>query len=227
MTNSISPDRGTDGASSETRQASADLILDAAEAVFSDRGFHGATTRAIAETAGVNLALIHYYFGSKEALYEAVFGRRSREINGERLQRLAQVMAEPAPALEALLEAFFRPSITLSRRQNGAGHGYARMVANGAAGSDERSRALTSRHFDATARQFIAALERLRPELGHGLAARCYLYATSISISLMSDTGRVAVLSDGECNEEDLETVIAQAVRFVAAGVRSFAIPRP
>ena len=49
-----------------------DAILDAAEVIFADKGFHGATTRAIAEHAQANAALIHYYFGSKEALYEAV-----------------------------------------------------------------------------------------------------------------------------------------------------------
>lgn len=210
----------------EARAQTAELILDAAEAVFSDRGFYGATTRAIAETAGVNLALIHYYFGSKEAVFEAVFGRRAREINGERLRLLQAVMARPAPRLEDLLDAFFRPSITSGRRQNRAGHGYARMLAHGATGTDERSRALTSRHFDGIAREFIAALERVMPDLPPGEAACCYLYATSMSISLMSDTGRLAALSDGTRTEDDLESVIARAVRFVTAGIRSFQTPQ-
>jgi AcrR family transcriptional regulator len=66
------------------RQDTQELILDAAEAVFANSGFDGATTRAIAEEAGVNPALIHYHFRSKERLFEAVFARRSEAINARR-----------------------------------------------------------------------------------------------------------------------------------------------
>jgi TetR/AcrR family transcriptional regulator len=49
-------------------------ILTAARVLFAERGFAGASTRAIAESAGVNLAMIHYYFGNKERLYRRVLG---------------------------------------------------------------------------------------------------------------------------------------------------------
>lgn len=47
-------------------------ILDTALALFAAEGFNGASTRDIAERAGVNLPAIQYYFGSKEGLYRAV-----------------------------------------------------------------------------------------------------------------------------------------------------------
>ena len=47
-------------------------ILDAALELFAADGFDGASTRTIAEHAGVNLPAIQYYFGSKEGLYRAV-----------------------------------------------------------------------------------------------------------------------------------------------------------
>jgi len=47
-------------------------ILEAAEGVFAERGFSGATTAAIALAAGLPKANLHYYFGTKEALYRAV-----------------------------------------------------------------------------------------------------------------------------------------------------------
>jgi AcrR family transcriptional regulator len=50
-------------------------ILDAAHAVFVRRGTAGARMQEIAEEAGVNKALLHYYFRSKERLAEAVFRR--------------------------------------------------------------------------------------------------------------------------------------------------------
>src|SRR5580693_858943 len=53
-----------------------DHILDVAEKVFSELGFDGASTRTISGEAGVNMAMLNYYFGSKEGLFLAVFQRK-------------------------------------------------------------------------------------------------------------------------------------------------------
>ncbi|PKP67477.1 MAG: TetR/AcrR family transcriptional regulator, partial [Alphaproteobacteria bacterium HGW-Alphaproteobacteria-5] len=88
-------------------QDASESLLDAAEAQFSENGFHGTTTRAIAAGAGVNAALLHYYFGSKEQLFATVVERRAAEINGRRCALLSALLARPgAPSLEALLGAF-------------------------------------------------------------------------------------------------------------------------
>jgi AcrR family transcriptional regulator len=50
--------------------------MEAAEALFAEQGFAGTSVRDIAEAAGVNLAMISYYFGSKEKLMEAMFNYR-------------------------------------------------------------------------------------------------------------------------------------------------------
>jgi TetR/AcrR family transcriptional regulator len=55
-------------------------ILDAAHAVFLRRGTAGARMQEIADEAGVNKALLHYYFRSKERLAEAVFMRAARRL---------------------------------------------------------------------------------------------------------------------------------------------------
>jgi AcrR family transcriptional regulator len=54
-----------------------DHILDVAERVFAEHGFDGASTRLISGEAGVNMAMLNYYFGSKEGLFLAVFERRT------------------------------------------------------------------------------------------------------------------------------------------------------
>ena len=55
-------------------------ILDAAHTVFLRRGTAGARTQEIAKEAGVNSALLHYYFRSKERLAEAVFQRAAMQL---------------------------------------------------------------------------------------------------------------------------------------------------
>jgi AcrR family transcriptional regulator len=65
------------------RQASGDTqqrILDAADVVFLRSGSAGARMQEIAEEAGVNKALLHYYFRSKDQLAEAVFRRAASEL---------------------------------------------------------------------------------------------------------------------------------------------------
>lgn len=72
-------------------------ILDAAHQVFLRRGTAGARTQEIADEAGVNKALVHYYFGTKDALAEAVFQRAA----GAFLPTIFGVLAAPDLALEA------------------------------------------------------------------------------------------------------------------------------
>ncbi|GMV99711.1 MAG: hypothetical protein AMXMBFR84_08500 [Candidatus Hydrogenedentota bacterium] len=58
-------------------------LLNAAEALFANQGFDGTSTREIAERSGANLALIKYYFGSKEGLLEALLDERSAGLAEE------------------------------------------------------------------------------------------------------------------------------------------------
>jgi TetR/AcrR family transcriptional regulator len=81
--------------SAETRAR----ILEAAEQVFAKAGFAGARTDDIAAAAGVNKALLYYYFESKEGLYEAVLDDHFREFN----RRALAVLAAPDAARTVLL----------------------------------------------------------------------------------------------------------------------------
>lgn len=55
-------------------------IMETAEMLFADQGFHGTSVRDIAEKASVNLAMISYYFGSKDKLLEAIFDYRGEVL---------------------------------------------------------------------------------------------------------------------------------------------------
>jgi len=55
-------------------------IMEAAEQLFAEIGFDGTSVRDISEKAGVNLAMISYYFGSKEKLMESLFVYRGHSI---------------------------------------------------------------------------------------------------------------------------------------------------
>ena len=67
MTSGAAPRSGRRPGNPDTRQA----ILDAARTTFAEFGFTGASIRKIAAAAGVDAALVHHYFGSKEKLFLA------------------------------------------------------------------------------------------------------------------------------------------------------------
>src|SRR5918993_5218417 len=72
-------------------------ILDAAEGLFARHGFYGVTVRQVAAEAGVDTALIHYYFGAKRELFDEVFARRAEILNTVRVERLrAYAATHPA-----------------------------------------------------------------------------------------------------------------------------------
>ncbi len=60
----------------DNAESKRDYLLDVAENRFADQGFEAVTTRQLAAEAGVNIAMIAYYFGSKEKLFEAVIKRK-------------------------------------------------------------------------------------------------------------------------------------------------------
>lgn len=84
-------------------------ILDTAEGLFSKNGFDATSTREIAETAGVNVAMISYYFGSKENLLVAIVQRFSNEIR-TLIQLAYDSESHPAKRMRKITEAYLNYS---------------------------------------------------------------------------------------------------------------------
>src|SRR5271167_2528762 len=82
-------------------------ILDAAIEIFAAEGYDGASTRTLAERAGVNLPAIQYYFGSKEGLYRAVVEYMVRQMElcmDPIAERVRALLAGGEPSPKELLE---------------------------------------------------------------------------------------------------------------------------
>jgi TetR/AcrR family transcriptional regulator len=77
------------------------LILDAARKVFLENGFDGTSMQMIATEAGINKALLHYYYRSKDRLFEAVF----IEAFGQMAPNLVKVFLAELP-FDEMIRAF-------------------------------------------------------------------------------------------------------------------------
>lgn len=80
-----------------------DALLDAAETLFARQGFEPTTIKQIGAAAGLNPALLYYYFGNKEELYRAVLGRIVGELVSRGQARLAAA-SSPEDAVRGVVE---------------------------------------------------------------------------------------------------------------------------
>ena len=80
-------------------------ILDTAENLFAEFGYEGTSTRALAKEAGVNVAMISYYFGSKEKLFEALVERRTNYTH-EKLTSLVKEETDPWLKLSKVVDMY-------------------------------------------------------------------------------------------------------------------------
>jgi AcrR family transcriptional regulator len=78
------------------RSAAEEALLDAAERLLVDVGYAGITTRRLAEEAGVNHGLVHYYFGSNENLLVRALER----FTGRLIDRQKEMYAAEMPFVE-------------------------------------------------------------------------------------------------------------------------------
>jgi len=114
------------GTRAEMREETERVILEAAERVFAESGFGGATMQAIADASGLPKANLHYYFASKERLYRRV------------VERIFTIWLEAADSFEtsASPEVALRQYITrkmdLSRRYRFGSKVWANEVLHGA-----------------------------------------------------------------------------------------------
>jgi len=107
------PDQKPNAESADDRDGDTEQrILEAARSVFIRRGTSGARMQEIAAEAGVNQALLHYYFRSKQRLAEAVF----REAAGRLVPSVLRLLASDA-SLEQKVEQFVHLYIDTVREQ--------------------------------------------------------------------------------------------------------------
>ncbi|MEQ8964951.1 MAG: TetR/AcrR family transcriptional regulator [Azospirillaceae bacterium] len=128
------PDAGTEAdgltvprpAGGRTRRINEARILDAAEAVFAEAGYTGASMQAIAERAGLPKANLHYYFGTKRTLYRTLLSR----ILDMWVEAFDHIGPERDPA-EALA-AYVRDKMAWSRSRPLASKVFANEIVHGA-----------------------------------------------------------------------------------------------
>lgn len=105
-------------------------ILEATELLFIEFGYEAMSLRQITARAKVNLAAVNYHFGSKEALMQAVLGRRLDPLNTRRLALLTACEERWPQRLscEHVLGAMFVPALQMARTPDTGGPAFLRLM---------------------------------------------------------------------------------------------------
>ena len=191
-------------------------ILAAAEALFAQRGFDGASLRQLTASAGVNLAAVNYHFGSKEKLVEQVFKRRLDALNQHRLAELDKIAGQPGTTLDDVLAAYIRPALELSHEGNGSL--FMRVLARAFAEHDDTLRQFLSENYGHVMRQFTAEFARLLPHLEKAELYWRIDLVTGALTHAMSGFG-IIQRKDNVSEQQHREQTAAHLIRFAAAGL--------
>ncbi|RAN81494.1 TetR family transcriptional regulator [Bacillus sp. SRB_336] len=191
-------------------------ILAAAEVLFAQRGFDGASLRQLTAAAGVNLAAVNYHFGSKDKLVEQVFRRRLDALNASRLAALSRIAGAADTTVEDVLEAYIRPALDLSH--DGSGSLFMRVLARAFAEHDDSLRQFLSANYGHVMRQFTAEFARLLPQLSKPELYWRIDLVTGALTHAMSGFGMIQRKSDVS-EHAHREQTAQHLIRFAAAGL--------
>ena len=203
-------------------QATREHILEAAERLFGQHGFSCASLRKITDEAGVNLAAVNYYFGSKEDLYKQMLFRRVRPVNEERLNLLTQAEQlagdQPVP-IRSVLDTFIRPLLRRATDSALGGMSFLRLISRDLTDPQPFMLDEMAREFDPLVTRYTHALTQALP--GTPLPELFWRMQFTIGAVLFAAAHQhdFERISHGLCRGDDLDGCIRRLVDFCAAGM--------
>lgn len=199
-----------------TREA----LLDAAEQLFAEKGFHGVTVRAIARQAGADPALVAYYFGGKQELFDSVLMRRAAILNEVRVRELEEIESHAGPEgpePEEIIAAFTHPLLELSATGGQGWKSYFSLIGQ-ITNTPEWGGEVMSKYFDPIAERFLRALQKRIPDCTEQDLFWTYHFLSGALVLTYAETGRIDRLSGGVCRSSDIAAIQDRLPGFITAG---------
>lgn len=205
-------------------------ILEAAERAFGEFGFDGASLRGIVRDAGVNLATVYYYFGSKEGLMKAVFNRRFDPLRQEHLGLLRQLEGgtrRKAATAEKIIEAMVLPPLRLAAEEGGKPPVVMRLIGRIVTEPNPRTQDLLRSEYADVRQAFLAVWQRCLPDAPVPDLRWRIEFVWGALAFILTNPRKIEKESEGRCNPRDTPSVVAQMTAFFAAGFRAPAVTAP
>jgi AcrR family transcriptional regulator len=184
--------------------------------------------REVAQLAEVDTALLHYYFDSKQGLFDAVFLRRANVINNDRLEALDayEKKAGRNIAVEGAIQAFLDPVLDWLAKGGKGWRNYFAIVAQVNA-TPIWGTAVMVKYFDPVIHRLIALVHKALPDADPADLYWAYHNLSGALTLTLGTTGRIDRLSNGLCRSDDVEALRPRMIAYAAAGFRAVCVPQP
>jgi AcrR family transcriptional regulator len=209
--------------SADAADGTAARILDAAERLFAEHGIEAASVRAITQSAGVNIAAVHYHFGSKQDLVRALVERRVAEMHEARLPWLDKAEERAEVTTRDVAEAWVRPLAQLALDPDRRTY-LAFLVVLNSGGPDLRS--LSAEVFRPQYVRFATLLARALPDVDEPVRWFRFSMAADATIRSLADLDRAASpWGEASVDPNALVEHLVDAVDGLLSGVPRSATP--
>jgi AcrR family transcriptional regulator len=195
-------------------------IISVAKRLFAERGFAGTTLRNVIGEADVNLAAVHYHFGSKEELFRAVVEQFARPIVEQELALLKQLQAgERVPSVEEILTAVLKPCLEFLAQDKEFLLVHTQFMGRCWA-EPEPLKSIVEGEFAASMEAFLDVLQRVLPEQSRSQIAWKFDLVIAALVRVQSEAGQPLALLQST-DPEAIQVAIEQLVKFLSTGMRS------
>lgn len=204
------------------REASIERILDAAEQLFAEFGYHGVTLKDVAARVGVSSTLIHYHFNGKESLYEAVWARKAPVSARNRLEAMRRYADEVGDAItvEGALHAWIDADLNVQLEEPEQWTAFGKIAAQANSATGWGAEKMTN-YFNPVVLALIDLLKKAMPDCDEETIFWGYHFLSGAMTHNMARTGRLDELSHGLCSSDDFVSIRKHMATFMAAGFKA------
>lgn len=187
-------------------------LIASAERLFAEHGVGAVSLRGVMQAARTNVAAVHYYFGSKQALLEAVLCSRLDQVSRERDSLLLQLSGADVTVRD-LGNAFVRPVVAVL---HSGGEFWIRLVGQLLTAGDDGLTVIAESFFERNA-VFVELLEQLSPGVETTTLHFRLTQATSLTLNVLGDIARTQRFLGAEAHGWTAEDVVGQLVDVVTS----------
>ncbi len=197
-----------------------DRILNAAERIFAEQGLEAVSLRAVTAEAGVNIAAVNYYFGSKAALLQAMTQRYFAPVNVEQIHRLELLETSTQErSVEALLLAYVTPIFAMFDAQRGREWMQAKILAYRAEPSPHINDQTESEGDAEVTSRYYEVLRRVIPHVPAD--ELWWRFERTRNLLLANQSRRLMAASPGVFSESSKRDERAWLITFLAGALQA------
>lgn len=201
-------------AANDTKKA----LLEAACALFAEKGFEQVSVREITGLAGANVAAVKYHFGSRDGLMDAVVERMAGPVNAERLRRLDELEQNGKVEVRDLVQAFFEPLFLQIRSSALSEKLFVKLMGRMVGDRPYQFSDEVMEQFRAVAARYIPAFMKAQPGLSEEEVFWRIHFCFGVVSNALTHRDLLVEISEGRVGEDDLEVTMRRVMNFCEAG---------